>query len=327
MISYIIRRILLMIPVLFLISVVSFVLIQLPPGDFLSTYLARIEMQELTVSQSTIDRLTRQYGLDQPVYVQYFVWVGNMFQGDFGDSFLYQRPIGEMIGSRIGMTVLLGLSTIVFTWLVGVPIGIYSATHQYKLSDHFWTFVGFIGLSTPNFVLALVMMYLSFVWFDFIPSGLFSQEFANAPWSIPKLLDFLAHLWLPVVILGTAGTAGIIRVMRGNLLDVLGEDYIQTARAKGVRESVVIYKHAVRNAIHPLIMSLGEVLKNVVSGATIVAIVLSLPTVGPLLFEALMSQDMYLAGTLIMFQSFFLVIGYLLADILLAAVDPRVTYT
>jgi peptide/nickel transport system permease protein len=232
-----------------------------------------------------------------------------------------------MIGSRIGMTVLLGLSTIVFTWLVGVPIGIYSATHQYKLSDHFWTFVGFIGLSTPNFVLALVMMYLSFVWFDFIPSGLFSQEFANAPWSIPKLLDFLAHLWLPVVILGTAGTAGIIRVMRGNLLDVLGEDYIQTARAKGVRESVVIYKHAVRNAIHPLIMSLGEVLKNVVSGATIVAIVLSLPTVGPLLFEALMSQDMYLAGTLIMFQSFFLVIGYLLADILLAAVDPRVTYT
>ena len=327
MISYIIRRILLMIPVLFLISVVSFVLIQLPPGDFLSTYLARIEMQELTVSQSTIDRLTRQYGLDQPVYVQYFVWVGNMFRGDFGDSFLYQRPIGEMIGSRIGMTVLLGLSTIVFTWLVGVPIGIYSATHQYKLSDHFWTFVGFIGLSTPNFVLALVMMYLSFVWFDFIPSGLFSQEFANAPWSIPKLLDFLAHLWLPVVILGTAGTAGIIRVMRGRHLAVLGEDYIQTARAKGVRESVVIYKHAVRNAIHPLIMSLGEVLKNVVSGATIVAIVLSLPTVGPLLFEALMSQDMYLAGTLIMFQSFFLVIGYLLADILLAAIDPRVTYT
>lgn len=327
MVSYIIRRILLMIPVLFLISVVSFILIQLPPGDFLSTYLARIEMQELTVSQSTIDRLTRQYGLDKPVYVQYFVWVGNMFRGDFGDSFLYQRPIGEMIGSRIGMTVLLGLSTIVFTWLVGVPIGIYSATHQYKLSDHFWTFIGFIGLSTPNFVLALVMMYLSFAWFDFIPSGLFSQEFANAPFSIAKLLDFLAHLWLPVVILGTAGTAGIIRVMRGNLLDVLGEDYVQTARAKGVRESVVIYKHAVRNAMHPLIMSLGEVLKNVVSGATIVAIVLSLPTVGPLLFEALMSQDMYLAGTLIMFQSFFLVVGYLLADILLAAVDPRVTYT
>lgn len=327
MVSYIVRRILLMIPVLFLISIVSFVLIQLPPGDFLSTYMARLQMQELVVSEGTIERLTQQYGLDQPVYVQYFVWIGNMFRGDFGDSFLYARPIGELIGNRIGMTILLGIATIAFTWLVGVPIGIYSATHKYRLSDHLWTFVGFIGLSTPNFVLALAMMYFSFVWFDFIPAGLFSPEYADAAFSIGKLLDFFAHLWLPVVILGTAGTAGIIRVMRGNLLDVLGEDYIQTARAKGVRESVVIYRHAVRNAIHPLIMSLGEVLKNVISGATVVAIVLSLPTVGPLLFEALLSQDMYLAGTLIMFQSFFLVVGYLLADLLLAAVDPRITYT
>jgi len=326
MISYIVRRLLFMIPVLFLISVVSFILIQLPPGDFLSTYLARIEMQELTISEATINRLNRQYGLDKPVYVQYFLWVGNMFRGDFGNSFLYSRPINELIGSRIGMTILLGLATVAFTWLVGIPIGIYSATHQYKFSDHFWTFFGFIGLSTPNFVLALVMMYLSFIWFDFIPSGLFSPGVADDPFSIAEILDFLAHLWLPVVILGTSGTAGIIRVMRGNLLDVLGEDYIQTARAKGVREIVVIYRHAVRNAIHPLIMGLGEVLKRIISGATIVAIVLSLPTVGPLLFEALMSQDMYLAGTLIMFQSFFLVVGYLLADLLLAAVDPRVAY-
>ncbi len=327
MTSYIIRRIILMVPVLFLISIVSFILIQLPPGDFLSTYMARVEAQERTVSPATIERLTRQYGLDRPVYVQYFVWVGNMFRGDFGHSFLYSRPISDLIGSRIGMTVILGLTTVVFTWLVGIPIGIYVATHQYKLSDHLWTFIGFIGLSTPNFALALFFMSLSFVWFGFIPAGLFSPEFRYAAFSFAKFIDFLKHLWLPVIILGTAGTAGIIRVMRGNLLDVLGEDYVQMARAKGVKESVVIYKHAVRNAIHPLVMGLGQALKNIVSGATVVAIVMSLPTVGPLLYEALMSQDMYLAGTLIMFQAFFLVVGYLLADLLLAAIDPRVQYT
>ncbi len=328
MVKYIIRRLLLMIPVLFALSMFIFVLIQLPPGTYLDALVAELQSQGREVTGAQINALKARYGLDAPIYVQYWRWVSGFPRGDFGVSFLYwgQRNI-EIIKAYLGYTVLLAVSTQLFILAVGIPIGIYSATHKYSLSDHFFTLLGFIGLSIPNFLLALVLMFVAYFVFNVSAlGGLFSNEYLDKPWSLGKVLDLLQHLWIPIVVLGTAGTAGIIRRMRGNLLDVLNMQYVVTARAKGLKEGVVIRKHATMNAIAPIIMAVGMWFPDILSGSVIVSIVLSLPTLGPVLYRALLLQDMYLAGTILFFQSVLLLLGNLLADICLAWVDPRVEY-
>lgn len=258
--------------------------------------------------------------------MQYWIWVSNFVKGDFGLSFEYDRPVSQLIGQRLLLTVLLSLSTLLFTWLIAIPIGIYSATHQYSAGDQIFSFLGYIGMSLPNFLLALILMYLSVVHFGWSVGGLFSPEFQDASWSFAKFVDFLKHLWIPVIVLGTAGTAGLIRVMRSAMLETLGQQFVQTARAKGLAESVVVYKHTVRVAINPLITMLGYTFPAILSGDAITAVILNLPTTGPLLLRALEVQDMYLAGTILLFLSLFLVIGNLVADILLSIVDPRIRY-
>lgn len=326
--QYILKRVLLMIPTLLLLSMFIFVLIQLPPGSFLDALIVEMTSQGEEVSQDQIESLEARYGLDQPIYIQYWRWVSGFPRGDFGASFLFfGKQNWEIVKVYLGYTILLALSTQLFILIVGIPIGIYSATHQYSFGDNFFTFLGFIGLSIPNFLLALILMFVGFFVFG-IPSlgGLFSNEYLDAPWSVGKIIDLLQHLWIPVVVLGTAGTAGIIRRMRGNLLDVLNMQYISTARAKGLKESIVIRKHATMNAIAPIIMALGMWFPRLLSGSAIVSIVLSLPTLGPVLYRALLLQDMYLAGTILFFQSVLLLIGNLLADICLVWVDPRVEF-
>lgn len=325
---YIVRRVLAMIPTLFVLSIFIFILIQLPPGSYLDALIAEMQSQGEEVTRDQIAALEARYGLDAPIYVQYWRWISGFPRGDFGVSFLFWgRPNLEIIKAYLGYTVLLAVSTQIFILAAGIPIGVYSATHKYSLTDHLFTFLGFIGLSIPNFLLALVLMFVAYFVFG-IPSlgGLFSNKYLDAPWSLGKFVDLLQHLWIPVIVLGTAGTAGIIRRMRGNLLDVLNMQYISTARAKGLREGVVIRKHAVMNAIAPIIMAVGMWFPDILSGSVIVSIVLSLPTLGPVLYRALLLQDMYLAGTILFFQSILLLVGNLLADICLAWVDPRVEY-
>lgn len=328
MYSYIFRRISVIIPVLILISMFIFFVIQLPPGNFLDSYVALLISQGETISADTVENLQDRYGLDQPIYIKYWKWVKGFPFLDFGNSFQYDSAsVWSIIKEYIGFTILVASSTQLFMLIVGIPIGIYSATHQYSWGDYFWTVVGFIGLSIPNFMLALILMYLGYFVFGFSSlGGLFSEQYISAPWSIAKILDLLQHLWIPVVVLGTSGTAEVIRTMRANLLDVLNMQYINTARAKGLKERVVIYKHAVRNALHVIIMWAGMRLPKLISGATIVSIVLSLPTMGPVIYNALKTQDMYLAGTVLLFQCFLLLIGNLIADIILAVVDPRIQY-
>ncbi len=328
MLNYLFRRVLIMIPMLFFISVFVFFLIQLPPGSYVESYISQLRSQGAEVTESQVQTIIQRYGLNQPFYIQYISWVKTFPSGHFGGSFLYGgRRVWDVIAEYLGFTLLVAFSTQLFTIIVGIPIGIYSATHQYTIQDHIVTFLGFIGLSIPNFLLALILMFVGYYYFDMgVLAGLFSDEYIEASWSIGRVIDLLKHLWIPVIVLGTAGTAGSIRVMRGNLLDTLNLQYVQTARAKGLKESIVVYKHAVRNAIHPVIMGLGMNLPMLISGATIVSIVLSLPTLGPILYNALMSQDMYLAGTILLFQSVLLLIGNLLADVALAVVDPRIKY-
>lgn len=327
MLTYIYHRFLVMIPVIIFISLFVFFIIQLPPGNFLDSYVMQLRSQGEKIDKVTIQSLERRYGINKPVYIQYLNWIKGFPFLDFGSSFNYNRTVWDIIRTYLGFTILVALSTQLFIIVVGIPIGIYSATHQYSLGDYFWTLVGFIGLSIPNFLLALILMYIAYFSFD-IPAlgGLFSEKYIDAAWSWGKLIDLLAHLWIPVIVLGTSGTASIIRTMRANLLDVLNMQYISTARAKGLKESVVIYKHAVRNGLHPIIMGLGMRLPKLLSGSTIVAIVLSLPTMGPIMLRALKMQDMYLAGTILLFQSVLLLIGNLFADIVLVWVDPRISY-
>jgi peptide/nickel transport system permease protein len=268
----------------------------------------------------------QQYALDQPIYVQYWKWISGFVRGDFGRSFQYNRDVSELIWERLGLTMLISIAALVFTWAVAIPIGIYSATHQYSAGDNFFTFIALIGLSIPNFLLALIIMVIAALGFGQSVGGLFSPAYVDAPWSLGKVIDLLKHLWIPVIVVGMSGTAGLMRIMRGNLLDVLKMAYITSARAKGLKEQRVIYGHALRNAIHPLIMILGASLPQVISGATIVSMVLSLPTTGPLYFAALRQQDMYLAGTFLVFLAGMLVIGNFLADLLLAWVDPRIRF-
>lgn len=320
MMNYILRRFLYMIPLMILISILSFTVIKLQPGEFGSQYFSNPR-----VSPETVKNLRARLGLDQPAYMQYFTWVkGIITEGDFGYSFAYKRPVAELIWERMGWTVVVAGSTILFTWVLAIPIGIFSATHKYSIFDYIFTFVGFIGISVPNFFMALLLMYLVLSLGGTEVGGLFSQEYIGAPWSIAKVIDLIKHIWIPLIAIGTAGMAGILRQMRGNLLDILGEQYVQTARAKGLNENIVIYKHAVRNAINPLISMFGMQLPKLISGTIISAIVLNLPTMGPFFYDALINQDQYLVMTFLMFSAFMMLIGNLIADLLLALVDPRI---
>jgi len=315
-----------MVPTLLLVSVVSFVIIQLPPGDYLNTYAANLEASGDLVDAATLEALKAQYGLDDPFHVQYLKWVSGFVRGDFGHSFELRRPVGELIGDRLMLTVVLSLSTLLFTWAVAVPVGIYSATAQYSLSDYAVTFLGFVGLAVPNFLLALILMFVGYRYLDISVGGLFSMEFIDAPWSFARVLDLVSHLWIPIIVVGTAGTAGLIRVMRANLLDELRKQYVITARSRGVGETRLLFKYPVRLALNPIVSSVGWLLPELISGAELTAVVLSLPTTGPLLLRALLSQDMYLAGTFVMFLAALTVIGTLVSDVLLAVIDPRIRF-
>lgn len=326
MLAFLARRLLYMVTTLVFISMIGFFIINLPPGSYIDVFQAQRQNQGTNTAEAELEALKRRYGLDQPLYVQYWKWISGFVQGDFGESFQYNQEVKDLIWARLGYTALIAFFSLLFTWLVAIPIGIYAATHQYKLGDNVATLVGMAGLSIPDFMLALVLMVLAQQWFGFSVGGLFSREYIDAPWSFAKVIDLLKHLWVPVLVVGTSGTAGLMRIMRGNLLDILNMQYVQAARARGLREPTVIFKHAVRNAIHPLIMLLGLSLPSIISGSLVVSIVLGLNTTGPLYFNALRQQDMYLAGTILMFLAAMLVLGNFLADILLALVDPRIRY-
>lgn len=327
MLQYMFRRLLYMIPTLIVISIIAFVIIQLPPGDYLTVYVAELAAQGEDVNDATLAQLRERYGLGLPWYQQYFRWMRNIIlKGDFGQSFTWGRPVNQLIWDRIGFTMLITFATTVFIWAVALPIGIYSATHQYSVGDYMATFFGFLGLATPNFLLALVFMYLAVQLFGQSVGGLFSPAYQDAPWTLAKFWDFLSHLWIPIIILGTAGTAGLVRIMRANLLDEINKPYVITARAKGVPERRLIWRYPVRVAMNPFISTIGWTLPTLVSGAIIVAVVLNLPTTGPLLLQSLMQQDMFLAGSFILITSCLTVIGTLISDILLAWLDPRIRY-
>ncbi len=322
MAGYIIRRILLMIPLLILITMISFGVVRLQPGEFGSQFL-----ENPRVTAEAVEAMRSRYGLDEPIHMQYYTWIrGIMLEGDFGYSFAHNRPVSGLIWERLWWTVVVAVTTILVTWTLAIPIGIYSATHQYSIFDYIFSFISFIGVSIPNFFLALLLIYLVLSLGGTTVGGLFSQEYVGRPWTLEKFIDLLRHIWLPIIAIGTAGMAGIMRQMRGNLLDVLGEQYIYTARSKGLHERTVIYKHAVRNAINPLISIFGMQLPRLISGTIITAIVLNLPTMGPFFYDALLSHDQYVVMTVLMFSSLLLMIGNLLADILLAWTDPRIRY-
>ncbi|NPV78827.1 MAG: ABC transporter permease [Firmicutes bacterium] len=326
MLTYLLRRVLYSIPLLIMVSIIGFLVIQLPPGDFLTIRITELEARGDYSARLYIDQLKARYGLDKPIWLQYWIWISNFVRGDFGYSFRYERPVSELVGERIALTVTLSVVTMIFTWVIALAIGIYSATHQYSIGDRIFTFLGFIGLSIPGFLLALILMFVAVFYFDQSVGGLFSPKYVDAPWNLAKILDMLKHIWIPVIIIGMSGTAGLIRVMRGNLLDILGQQYILTARAKGLKERIVVFKHAVRVAINPLISMAGMSLPGIISGETLTSIVLNLPTTGPLFLTALQTQDMFLAGTFLMFLAMMLVLGNLLADFALAWADPRIRY-
>jgi peptide/nickel transport system permease protein len=327
MIKYIIKRILYMIPTVIGISVLTFFIIQLPPGDFLTAKIAGMMEQGETIDVATLDALKARYGLDQPIIVQYWKWVsGIVLRGDFGQSFEWNRPVTDLIWGRLGLTFMLSFITLIFIWLLAFPIGIYSAVKKYSLGDYVFTFFGFIGLAIPNFLFALTLMYMAFSLFGLSVGGLFSPKYVEAPWSWGKVVDLLQHIWIPMIVMGLAGTANLIRTMRANLLDELKKPYVVTARAKGLEEKKLLVKYPVRVALNPFISTVGWILPTLVSGSTVVSIVLNLPTTGPLLLRALQSQDMYLAGSFILMLSILTVIGTLLSDILLAMADPRIRF-
>ena len=327
MFDYIIRRTLQIIPLIIIISVLSFAIIELPPGDFVTMRIIELEQTGTRVDDDEIARLTEQYGLDKTLVERYALWTWNIIsRGHLGRSFQWEQPVTQVIGERIALTMSISLLTLVFIWVVAIPIGIYAATHQYSLGDYVFTFFGFIGISVPGFLLALVVMYLAFTQLGVSVTGLFSPEFADAPWSFAKLMDMLPRLWVPIVVIGLTGTASLIRVMRSMMLDELRKQYVVTARAKGVAERTLLFKYPVRIAINPLISTIGWLLPFIVSGEALVSIVLNLPTTGPVLLRALLFQDMYLAGSLVMILSILTVIGTLISDLLLAWVDPRIRY-
>jgi peptide/nickel transport system permease protein len=324
MLGYIAQRLLIMIPTLLAISIIIFVIIQAPPGDYLSTYIAELQSQGESVDPQKIQFLREQYGLDRPLVEQYFVWLTGLLQGDLGYSFEYNLPVSKVVGDRLMLTFVVSFSTILFVWVVSFPIGVYSATHQYSAGDYTLTFLGFLGLATPSFLLALVLLYVANAWFGVSVGGLMDEKYLDMPWSWPKALSVLQHLWIPVIVIGTAGTAGMIRRLRANLLDELQKQYVVTGRAKGLSARRLLIKYPLRMALNPFIADIGSILPHVISGAAITSIVLSLPTTGPMLLEALRSQDMFLAGSFLMFLATLTVIGVLISDLLLAMLDPRI---
>lgn len=326
MLNYIGRRLALGLFTVWAVSVLSFIIIQLPEGDFATTRLAELAAAGNSSAVYEAERLRAEYGLDQPMFVQYFSWIGQVVQGDFGMSFDWNRPVADVIGDRLALSMVVSVAAIIFTWAVALPIGVYSAVRRYSVGDYTLTFLGFLGLAIPNFLLALILMYLGFAVFDANVGGLFSPEYENAPWSIAKAWDLLKHLVIPAIVLGTAGTAQLIRIMRANLLDELKKPYVVTARAKGVSERRVVAKYPVRVALNPFASSIGFLFPQVVSGAIVVSIVLSLPTVGPLLLRALQAQDMYLAGAIVLLLGVMTVIGTLISDLVLMWLDPRIRH-
>ncbi len=324
MLRYIAWRTLMMIPTLLIISVLVFTIIELPPGDYFESYVAELQAQGEGVDLEKIEALRREYGFDKPLVERYLYWVWGMLHGDFGYSFEYQLPVNDVVGDRLWLTVLVSFVTIIFTWLIAFPIGIYSATHQYSWGDYGLTFVGLLGLATPNFLLALIMMYLANLWFGTSIGHLMDPEFLNQSMSWAKAKSILEHLWIPVVIIGTAGTAGMIRRLRANLLDELHKQYVVTAKAKGLPPLRALFKYPLRMSLNFFVSDIGSILPAIISGAEITAIVLSLETTGPMLIRALQSQDMYLAGSFLMFLAALTVIGVLISDIALAILDPRI---
>jgi peptide/nickel transport system permease protein len=324
MLRYIVYRVLLMIPTIFVISVISFIIIQLPPGDFLTSYVAGITARGESIDEATIQALRNAYGLGQPMYIQYLKWMSGVLRGDFGQSFTWNVSVSSLIWSRVWLTVAVSLVTLLFTWVVAFPIGIYSAVRPYSILDYIFTFIGFIGVAIPSFLLALILLVVAFAQFGMSVGGLFSPGFEEAPWSWAKVMDLLQHIWIPVLVLGLGGTASLIRIMRANLLDELHKPYVTTARLKGQSEFTLLMRYPVRVALNPFVSTLGWTLPQLVSGSTIVAVVLSLPLTGPMMLQALVSQDMYLAGSLILILSVLTVIGTLISDILLAWLDPRI---
>ncbi|MEE8394382.1 MAG: ABC transporter permease [Rhodospirillales bacterium] len=324
MLNYLTRRVITMLVTLLAISALVFVIIQLPPGDYLTTYIAELESQGETVNTEKIEYLRQMYGLDRPMVEQYFIWLSGMVQGDFGYSFEYSLPVAEVVGDRLYLSILLNFATILFIYLVSFPIGVYSATHQYSWGDHGLTFVGFLGLATPNFLLALILLHLANVYFGISVGGLMGEQYINQPWTWAKMVSVMEHLWVPVLVIGTSGTAGMIRRLRANLLDELQKQYVVTGRAKGLPPGRLLLKYPLRMALNPFIADIGNILPQVVSGSVIVSMVMSLPTTGPMLLNALKSQDMYLAGSFLMFLAMLTVAGMFVSDILLAVLDPRI---
>jgi len=324
MFQYMIKRLLLLPLLLFIFSVFAFIIIQAPPGDFVTSYIAELAASGSAMDQAQIDGLRRLYGLDQPMYIQYLKWMGRILTGDLGVSLDWRRPITELIGERLLLTVTLGAFTFGFTWVIAIPIGILSATRQYSFFDYFFTVFNYVGVATPTFMTALVLMWLAFKHFGISVTGLFSPEYVDASWTWGRVVDLLKHLWLPMVILGADGTARLARVMRANLLDELQKPYMEMARAKGLPEWRLVLKYPVRLAINPLVSTIGWYLPHLFSGSVIVATVMNLPTIGPMLLRSLITQDMYLAGSIILIYCFLAIIGTLLSDILLAWLDPRI---
>ena len=324
MTRYILQRLALLPLLMVIYSFVIFVIIQAPPGDFLTAYVATLASSGSSISADQIAALRHQYGLDQPFVVQYLLWMQNLFHGDFGLSLEYQRPNADLIGEQIGLTIALALFSFVLTWVIAVPAGIYSATHPRSLGDHVLTVINYVGVATPNFMLALILMWVAFAYFDISVTGLYSPEFVDAPWSLARVWDLLGHIWLPALVLGIAGTARLSRIMRANLLDELNKPYVVTARAKGMKEWRLVLRYPVRLAFNPLVSTIGWYLPALFSGSLIVATVMNLPNIGPLLLRALINQDMYLAGGILLIYSFLTIVGTLLSDVLLALIDPRI---
>jgi peptide/nickel transport system permease protein len=320
------RRIIYALPTLVLISVLAFIIIELPPGDYVTSYVQALRAQGFEVNRTQEEALRERYGLGLPWYQRYFKWVRNLMQGDFGYSYTFARPVNELISERLPYTIAIGVSTILFSWILALPIAVYSAVKKYSIGDYVVSLFGFIGLSIPNFFLAIILMYLGFRFFGTSIGGLFSREYLLAPWSWGKFIDLLKHIWVPIVVVGTAGTAQTVRVLRSSLLDELDKDYVRTARAKGLSEARILIFHPLRVAINPLISTIGWLLPTVLSGSIITSQVLSLPTTGPLLLSALLNQDMYLAGSFVFLLSLLTIIGTFISDLLLAWVDPRIRY-
>jgi len=324
MLRYILWRITVMVPTLLIISALVFTIIELPPGDYFESYIADLAAQGEDVDLQEIEQLRAEYGFDKPPVLRYFYWVAGMLHGDFGYSFEYQLPVSEVVGDRLWLTILVSFFTIIFTWIIAFPIGIYSATHQYSWGDFGLTFLGLIGIAIPNFLFALILMYFANIWFGTSIGHLMDEQYFNAPMSWAKAKSILEHIWIPVIIVGTAGTASMIRKLRANLLDELQKQYVVTARAKGLHPFKTLMKYPLRMSLNFFISDIGSILPAIISGAEITAIVLSLETTGPMLIKALQSQDMYLAGSFLMFLAFLTVIGVLISDIALAILDPRI---